>query len=67
MKKVLSVLTVALFLAAITVPVVAQDPPKKDKEKTECSKKCTKADSTKCTKNQKAGCCAGDKKADSKK
>lgn len=66
MKKLLSVLTVALFLVAITVPVVAQDPPK-DKQKTECSKKggqkCTKSDSTKCTKSQKAGCCMDSKKS----
>jgi hypothetical protein len=66
MKKLLSVLTLALFLVAVVSPVVAQDPPK-DTKKTECPKKkegcCAKSDSTKCAKHQKAGCCKGEKKA----
>lgn len=69
MKKILSLMTLTLFLGVIAFPVLAQDPPK-DKQKTEakkdcpkkCEKACTKADSTKCEKHQKAGCCKGDKK-----
>jgi len=59
MKKVLSILTVTLFIGAYAAPVFAQKPPK---EKSEVQKSCTKSDSTKCTKDKKAGCCKGDKK-----
>ncbi|HEY4789585.1 MAG TPA: hypothetical protein VIH57_26225 [Bacteroidales bacterium] len=74
MKKILSLLTLTIFLAAITYPMVAQDPPK-DKQKTEtkkdcpqkCNKMCANSDSTKCAKLQKAGCCKDEKKPCSKK
>jgi hypothetical protein len=67
MKKILALMTVALFLGAMSVSVLAQDPPKK--EKTECKKKseaCSK-DSTKCAAHGKAGCCKGEKKPCEKK
>lgn len=63
MKKILLLLTLALFIGVISHPVLAQDPPKAKQETKKCEKKCEKADSTKCSKPEKAGCCKGEKKS----
>jgi len=71
MKKILSVVTLMLFIAALSMPVSAQDPPK-DSLKTEkgcpksgdkkCIKTCDHKDCTKtCDKAKKPGCCKEDK------
>ena len=66
MKKILSVVTLVLFIAALSMPISAQEPPK-DSLKTEKScpksgdKKCTKDCKKTCDKAKKPGCCKEDK------
>lgn len=69
MKKLLSIGTLALFLAA-SIPSLATDNPK-DTLKKECpmkkgDKKCTKDCQKKCDKDDKS-CCKDGKKAECKK
>lgn len=59
MKKIISVLTLAMFLWSM--PSNAQQQKPKEKSKKECSKDkklCTAAEMKSCTKEKKAGCCA---------
>jgi hypothetical protein len=61
MKKVLSIVTLALFIGALSMPSMAQTPPK-EKQKSEAAdttKKCTKSGDKKCctAKSETSGCC----------
>ena len=72
MKKILAIAFMVMFVGAITMPAMADNPPKEKAKTTESVKSGTKTtatqtkkDGSKCTEGKKSGCCA-DKAATTK-
>ncbi len=69
MKKILAIAFTVMFVGAIAMPAMADNPPKEKAKTTETVKSSTKAsgkkDGAKCADSKKSGCCA-DKSAAAK-
>lgn len=62
MKKILSIVFTVMFVGAMAMPAMADNPPKEKAKTTETVKSTTKAqskkDAAKCAEVKKSGCCA---------